>query len=487
MPEPSWVRDFAPLTRWKRSNRCGSSASGMPVPLSVTSSRAPSGVCTQADADAALEGELQRVREQVEHDLGPQVAVDVDRLGQRRGVDAEGQAQPACRGREHAGELAGVLRQVDRLEGRLDATGLQPGEVEEGVHQLQQPLAVAQHHLDALSLLTLERSLLVVEGVLGRAEQKRERGAELVAHVREEVGLGLVELGQRLGPGLLELVGAGVGDAGGELPGDQVAEVAVALVDRSVGVEPEDLEAVRRCLGARHQRHDERVARRYVPRPGRQVVETLGEVADVHGLAGAGRGGGPRCSVVADSELGGSRGMLAVESGGTDEVRDGPVVAEEVDQRERQVLRAVGELGAGRGDRLGDGEVRRTTRAEVAQRLHPPVGDEVLGVLGDHAEHAVDGAAVVEDRAVGERVEGLLGVAAALAGRASATCPRSPHRCSSPRRCADRCRPRSPTTPRSTACPVPRGTSRPTCRGGRRRCRRTSARVPTPSTWRSGR
>ena len=28
MPEPSWVRDRAPLTRWNRSNRCGTSARG---------------------------------------------------------------------------------------------------------------------------------------------------------------------------------------------------------------------------------------------------------------------------------------------------------------------------------------------------------------------------------------------------------------------------------------------------------------------------
>ena len=35
--------------------------------------------------------------------------------------------------------------------------------------------------------------------------------------------------------------------------------------------------------------------------------------------------------------------------------------------------------------------------------------------------------------------------------------------------------------------PAPTGTSRRACRGGRRRCRRTSARGPTPSTWQSAR
>ena len=81
MPEPSWVRDRAPETRWKRSKRCGTSCSGMPVPVSVTvSSAPPSPRPRSAHRDPALEGELQGVREQVQHDLGPEVPVDVHRL-----------------------------------------------------------------------------------------------------------------------------------------------------------------------------------------------------------------------------------------------------------------------------------------------------------------------------------------------------------------------------------------------------------------------
>ena len=38
MPLPSMLRPRAPSTRWKRSNRCGSSAAGMPVPVSRTAS-----------------------------------------------------------------------------------------------------------------------------------------------------------------------------------------------------------------------------------------------------------------------------------------------------------------------------------------------------------------------------------------------------------------------------------------------------------------
>ena len=56
------------------------------------------------------------------------------------------------------------------------------------------------------------------QGVLERPQHQRQRGAELVADVGEERGLGPIELGQRLGPPPLLLVGPCVGDGGGDLP-----------------------------------------------------------------------------------------------------------------------------------------------------------------------------------------------------------------------------------------------------------------------------
>ena len=47
----------------------------------------------------------------------------------------------------------------------------------------------------------------VGEHVLERPEHQRQRRAELVADVREERGLGAVELGQRLGAAALFFVG----------------------------------------------------------------------------------------------------------------------------------------------------------------------------------------------------------------------------------------------------------------------------------------
>ena len=106
--------------------------------------------------------------------------------------------------------------------------------------------------------------------------------------------------------------------------------------------------------------------------------------------------------------------MLALEARAAGQVGGAGLPVEEVDQRERQVLGGVRELAAGLGQRLVRAELGGRPGTEVAQRAHPPVPDDLLGVLGDHAEHARDRALVVGEWAVGEGVVRLLHVAAAL-------------------------------------------------------------------------
>ena len=161
------------------------------------------------------------------------------------------------------------------------------------------------------------------------------------------------------------------------------------------------------------------------------------------------------------------------------------VLVEDVEQRERQRAPVAREAPDGGGDHLGLGADRRRVRAEVAQRRHVPLADDALGVLADDAQHPGDRAVVVVQRAVGERVVGLLGVAAALEEQQQRLVPRRLARCASRRRCAGRCRARSPPTPRAPSGRAPTGTSCRACRAGRRRCRRTSGPRPTPSTSRS--
>jgi hypothetical protein len=139
MPVPSWLRERRAGTRWKRSNRRACSAGSIPMPVSATTSSARRRPSSSAHRDPTLERELQRVREEVQDDLRPHVAVDVDRLRQRRAVDLEREAG-ALEGRaEHARELGRVLREVDRSEARV-ARRLEPREVEQAVDEQEQPL-----------------------------------------------------------------------------------------------------------------------------------------------------------------------------------------------------------------------------------------------------------------------------------------------------------------------------------------------------------
>ena len=84
----------------------------------------------------ALEGIFERVREQVQNDLLPHVAGDKDRVRQGRAINSVAQAGALHRRSEGAGELGRIGGEIDRLVDRLNAPGLDPGEIEQGVDEL---------------------------------------------------------------------------------------------------------------------------------------------------------------------------------------------------------------------------------------------------------------------------------------------------------------------------------------------------------------
>ena len=268
IPVPSKVRARASRTRWKRSNRRGSSSAGMPMPVSVTVSSAPSRVAVQGDRDASVERVLERVREQVEDDLLPHLVVDEERLGQRLAVDDELEAGLLDRRPEEAREVGGVGRQVGRHVARVHAPGLDAREVQQRIHEPQQPHAVAVRGRQALAAC---RRKLAVGGrklLLQRAEHQRQRCAELVRDVGEEGRLGAVDVGQRLGAGALLLVGERVGQGAGHALRDEVEEAAVGLVQRQPGADAGDEDA-RRPLGARRaDRQEQGLLERLLVRAG---------------------------------------------------------------------------------------------------------------------------------------------------------------------------------------------------------------------------
>ncbi len=103
----------------------------------------------QAHLDAPLEGVLERVGDQVQHDSLRHLSIDVEGLGQGRAADDEREAGLLGGRAKDAGQLGGLGGQVDRLVGRLHAAGLDARELEEAIHELQQAEGVPVRGLEA--------------------------------------------------------------------------------------------------------------------------------------------------------------------------------------------------------------------------------------------------------------------------------------------------------------------------------------------------
>ena len=170
--------------------------------------------------------ELQRVREQVEHDALEHVDVDEGLAAEVVELDLEVEAEPLDGGSEVGGDAAHDVGHVGPHPVRLDRTGLDPGEVEDAVDEADEPVGVATDQLEALPRLLAE--IRLGEGVLHRPGDEGERGAQLVADVGEEVGLGRVELGQHLGPVPLVLEAAQPAQRHGDVGGAQLAHTPAA-------------------------------------------------------------------------------------------------------------------------------------------------------------------------------------------------------------------------------------------------------------------
>ena len=188
---------------------------------------------------------------------------------ERRTVHGEGQPGPVDRGAEDTGQFGGEAWQVGRLEVGLHATCLDPREVEQRVDQLGQSQPVALNELQFLSRVLVEIGRLVQQ-LVDRPEDQGERSAELVADVGEERGLGPVEFGQLLGPLLLALVAPRTTYTRGDVPGYQLDEAAVGVVESAMPVQRCHQEPLRHAT-LLQKRHDERLCGRLAPGAGRQI------------------------------------------------------------------------------------------------------------------------------------------------------------------------------------------------------------------------
>ena len=83
-------------------------------------------------------------------------------------------------------------RERDRLDAQLDAARLDVGHLDQVVDETQQPAAARIDRPQVLALRVGQRALHPVEQEVGEAEDRGERRAQLVRHVRQELALGSV-------------------------------------------------------------------------------------------------------------------------------------------------------------------------------------------------------------------------------------------------------------------------------------------------------
>ena len=152
------------------------------------------------DGNLALEGELERVGQEVEDDLLPHLTVDVDGLGQRRAVARS--AQSPARSQAERKMLARSAVTAARSVGSY-AAWTRPASIREKSSSVftsfcsRRPLRWTTVSSSRSSGSSWSPGL--ARSVLERPEHERERRTELVAHVAEERGLGAVQLGQGFG------------------------------------------------------------------------------------------------------------------------------------------------------------------------------------------------------------------------------------------------------------------------------------------------
>ena len=250
---------------------------------------------------------------------------------------------------------------------------------------------------------------------LERAEHQRQRRAKLMAHVGEERGLGAIDFRQRFGAAALLLVGFGVGDGGGDLARDEIHKAGIIVVEQPERIETGDEEAGPAGFAARQDRQDDRAVGALLPCPAGkagpkrrcQLGNNARLVIVVH------RRQRPHAGLV-EREHRRDRGMIAIDPRRAGEDRAPAARLDQVDQRERQIARVGGERPrAALAGLLPAAGVAGRGR-ELAQQRQLPLADDALGIVSVGAEDAADRAVIGRNRAVGEGVIGLLGIAVAL-------------------------------------------------------------------------
>jgi hypothetical protein len=203
-PVPPNRRLVVPSACWNASKMSCCLSFAMPMPVSPHGerdhrlrlvedpAREPLSLLRLADRerDPALLGELERVREQVLEHLLHSLAVGEDRRRHLR-LQVDGEREALLLRHLLERPLGERLEVAHRHLGdvHLHLAGFDLRQVEDLVDEVEQVRARRVDRLRELHLLRREVVLLVVREELREDEQRVERRAQLVAHVRQELAL----------------------------------------------------------------------------------------------------------------------------------------------------------------------------------------------------------------------------------------------------------------------------------------------------------
>ena len=358
--------------------------------------RHAAGKAVDANGDASVERVLQRIRNQVQDHLLPHVAVHPHIGGHVVDVDRQLQAGAFGRGAKCAGDVGGQRAQVGAFEACVGAAGLEPGKIQQRIHQLQQAHLVA---VDDLQVVAAERPVGGLEGILRRPQHQRQGCAEFVADVAEKDRLRAIELGERFGAAPLFLVGGCGGDGRGHVPRHQIEKSPVRIVELQTGAQPHDHRADGPFLNAPGQGQQTSAADRFRPAAAAQLAELFGYLdRDRRGRAHH-RRQRPRRLVVGESDHVRTRGG-EVDGHAADQARAVAVVVDQVQQREREVGLVASEGRHRAAARLVLGHRLEGVLAEFPERQQAARAEDPLGGLHHRRKDAADAAALVTNRAV---------------------------------------------------------------------------------------
>ncbi|HEU4403828.1 MAG TPA: hypothetical protein VFS43_00835 [Polyangiaceae bacterium] len=352
----------------------------------------------QLDRHLAREGELERVREQVRHDLFPHARVDPHGLGQFRAVDPQPEPRALGGAAEQARDVGRERGEVDRLEVGAQPAGFDLRDVEQRVDEGQEPAGVARGRLD---LAREPRGQLGAPSgeLVERGEQQGEGRAELVADVREELGLGPVELGQPLVPLALLLPRPRLGQARARVRRDEVEELAVRRVERQARAEAEGERAGRPLVAAEAHRQQQGGGGPAGLGGGARAEAAARQVAEGDGRAvGDHLRQGPDGVPAREAQRPRREGAALVEADGAGEVRARPGLVEQVGEREGHVVGVAGERLDHARERLARRRRPRRARGERVQRAEPPRAEHPARRLERRHDDAPDGPRLVAHR-----------------------------------------------------------------------------------------